>query len=469
MSDYPLDMPVPEFRRAGHEVIDWIADYLEGFRNLPVLPPVQPGDIGAKLSTSAPDHGEAIEQILADFRNIIVPGNTQWNHPRFHAYFSVSASGPGILAEALTAALNVNGMLWKSSPAFTELEVRVLEWLREWLGLPSHFFGVIYDTASTSTMHAMISAREFVDPESRTRGMRGDLTVYTSVQAHSSVEKGAMAAGFGQDNVRKIPVDAEFRMIPEALEEAIRADVAAGRRPCCVVPSLGTTSTSSIDPVGRIIEIAKRYGAWSHVDGAYGGPAAILPEYRWMTAESAGADSIVVNPHKWLFTPIDCSVFYMARPQVLRQALALTPEYLKTAQDSVAVNLNEYGVPLGRRFRSLKLWFVMRYFGLDRVRSLIGNHIRWAREFASWIEASDRFELAAPVPLSLVCFRLKGSDDANRALMDRINASGAAFLSHTVLNGRFVLRMALGNLRTTREDVELLWTRLQEEAPAASA
>jgi aromatic-L-amino-acid decarboxylase len=467
MSEFPLDMPAPEFRQAGRDVIDWIGDYLEGFRDMPVLPPVQPGDIAARLAPSAPDEGEPIDRILADFRNIIVPGNTQWNHPRFHAYFSVSASAPGILAEALTAALNVNGMLWKSSPSFTELEVRVLAWLREWLGLPEHFFGVIYDTASTSTMHAMIAAREQVDPESRTRGMRGDLTVYTSAQAHSSVEKGAMAAGFGQDNVRKIPVDAEFRMIPEELESALKADVAAGKRPACVVPSLGTTSTSSIDPVGKVLEIGKRYGAWVHVDGAYGGPAAILPEYRWMTAEAAGADSIVVNPHKWLFTPIDCSVFYMAKPEVLRRALALTPEYLRTAQDDVAVNLNDYGVPLGRRFRSLKLWFVMRYFGLNRVREILGSHIRWAREFASWIEASDEFELAAPVPLSLVCFRRKGSDEANRALMDRINASGVAFLSHTVLNGRFVLRMAIGNLRTTREDIELLWQRLQAEAAPA--
>jgi aromatic-L-amino-acid/L-tryptophan decarboxylase len=295
--------------------------------------------------------------------------------------------------------------------------------------------------------------------------MRGDLTVYTSSQAHSSVEKGAMAAGFGQDNVRKIPVDADFRMVPPALEAALDADVRAGKRPCCVVPSLGTTSTSSIDPVARTIEIAHRHGAWVHVDGAYGGSAALLPEYKWMTEESAGADSFVINPHKWMFTPIDCSVFYTSRPDVLRNALALTPEYLRTAQDDVAVNLMEYGVPLGRRFRSLKLWFVMRYFGLERMRAIIGNHILWAREFASWIKEDERFELCAPVPLSLVCFRLRGEDDApSRELMDRVNAEGTAFLSHTVLNGRFVLRMALGNVRTTREDVELLWQRLQAEA-----
>ncbi len=463
----PSDMPHEEFLEAGQEVLRWIADYLENIRDLPVLPRVQPGDVSAQLPVSAPETGEPIEDILRDFRNIIVPGNTHWNHPRFHGYFSVSASRPGILAEALTAALNVNAMVWKSSPAATELEVRVLSWVREWLGLPDTFFGTIYDTASISTMHGIIAAREFVDPESRTRGMRGDLTVYTSEHAHSSVEKGAMATGFGQDNVRKIAVDDRFRMIPGALAAALKEDVARGKRPCCVVPTVGTTSTTSIDPVREVVALAREYGAWVHVDGAYGGSAAIVPELRAQLMDGVElADSFVVNPHKWMFTPIDCSLFYTSRPDVFRRALALTPEYLKTAQDNIAVNLMEYGVPLGRRFRSLKLWFVMRYFGHQRMAAIIRSHIEWTREMASWIEADPRFELSAPAPLALVCFRMKGSDDLNRQLMDRINASGIAFLSHTVLNGRFVMRMSIGNVQTLRSDVELVWRTIQTEADA---
>lgn len=460
------DMPKREFQQAGYEVIDWIAQYLEGVRDLPVLPAMEPGDLTRQLPAHAPEQGEPIEQILADFRELIVPATTHWNHPRFHAYFSVSASGPGILAEALTAALNVNGMVWKSSPACTELEMTVLGWLREWLGLPEPFFGIVYDTASVSTMHGIAAAREFVDPESRTRGMRGDLTVYTSEQAHSSVEKGAIALGFGQQNVRKIPVDACFRMRPEALEEAMAADAAAGKRPCCVVPTAGTTSTASLDPVARVVEIAGRYGAWVHVDGAYGGSAAIVPELRHVLDGAAEAHSIVVNPHKWLFTPIDFSAFYTRRPDILRRAFSLVPEYLRTAEDGRAINLMDYGVPLGRRFRALKLWFVMRYFGRERMAAMVRSHVEWARSFASWVEQDERFELAAPVLLSLVCFRLRGSDEANRELMRRVNGTGRAFLSHTVLDGRFVLRFAIGNLRTTMEDVRLVWETVLAEAGA---
>ena len=359
------DMPPEELRRSGHEVIDWIADYLRDIRELPVLPRVQPGVIRDALPSTAPDHGEEIETILRDFRELIVPANTHWNHPRFHAYFSVSASGPGILAEALTAALNVNHMVWKSSPAGSELELVTLDWLRQWLDLPADYFGMIFDTASISTMHALIAARDFVDPDSRVRGSLGNLTVYTSEQAHSSVEKGAMAIGMGQANVRKIAVDSEFRMRPAELRSAMQADVNAGRRPCCVVPTTGTTSTSSIDPVKEVVDIGNDFGAWVHIDGAYGGTAAILPEFRPMLDGVERAHSIVVNPHKWLFTPVDCSVLYTREPEVLRRALSLTPEYLRTGQDGSVVNLMEYGVPLGRRFRSLKLWFVMRYFGLE--------------------------------------------------------------------------------------------------------
>lgn len=460
------DMLPGDFREHGNAVCNWIADYLDELRELPVLPRVEPGSLAAQLPAAAPEFGEPMDRILADFRELIVPATTHWNHPRFHAYFSTSASGPGILAEALTAAVNTNGMVWRSSPASTELEQVVMGWVREWLGLPDSFFGIIYDTASVSTMHALAAAREFVDPESRTRGCRGDLTVYASEQAHSSVEKGAIAIGLGQSNVRKIPVDCEFRMIPAALSGAIEQDIAEGKRPCCVVPTVGTTSTTSIDPVRPVVEIGKQYGAWVHVDAAYGGCAAVLPEFRHILDGSDGAQSMVVNPHKWMFTPIDLSILFTTRRDILRQAFSLVPEYLRTSEDDRALNLMDYGVPLGRRFRALKLWFVLRYFGRTGVADLIRSHIGYAQDFAARIAGDARFELAAPVPLSLVCFRYRGSDDQNRMLLDRINASGVAFLSHTVLNGRFVLRLAYGNMRTTREDVDTVWNLVQAEAAA---
>ena len=460
------DMPAEDFRRSGHQVIDWITDYLTDIRELPVLPRVNPGDVRNALPSSAPDTGEPIDAILRDFREIIVPANTHWNHPRFHAYFSVSASGPGILAESLTAALNVNHMVWKSSPAGSELELVTMDWLRQWLQLPGTYFGTIFDTASISTMHALIAARDFVDPESRTRGSLGNLVVYTSEQAHSSVEKGAMAIGMGQANVRKIAVDAEFRMLPEALRNALHEDVASGKKPCCVVPTTGTTSTTSIDPVADVVKIANEFGAWIHVDGAYGACAAILPELRSMLDGIEHAHSLVVNPHKWFFIPIDCSVLYTNRPDVLRRALSLVPEYLRTGQDDSVVNLMDYGVPLGRRFRSLKLWFVMRYFGLEGVQMVLRNHIAWAKELSEQIAAHPKMELAAPHPLSLVCFRVKGSDELSRELMERVNAGGLAFLSHTVLNGRFVIRLAIGNVRTTRADIQRVWECIQAEVCA---
>jgi aromatic-L-amino-acid/L-tryptophan decarboxylase len=460
------DMPAGDFRRHGNDVISWIADYLDGLRDLPVLPRVEPGALVNRLPGSAPEQGEPMERILEDFRELIVPATTHWNHPRFHAYFSVSASAPGILAETLTAAMNTNGMVWKSSPASTELELVVTGWVREWLGLPEPFFGLIYDTASVSTMHALTAAREFVDPDSRTRGVQGDLTVYTSEHAHSSVEKAAIAIGLGQRNVRKIAVDREFRMLPSELAKTLEADVAAGKRPCCVVPTVGTTSTTSIDPVRPVVGIAARYGAWVHVDAAYGGCAAILPELQHILDGAGSAHSLVVNPHKWMFTPIDLSILFTSRPDVLRQAFSLVPEYLRTAEDDRAINLMDYGVPLGRRFRALKLWFVLRYFGREGVSRLIRDHIRYAQDFAQRIVCDERFEVAAPVPLSLVCFRWRGSDAQNQQLLERINASGVAFLSHTVLDGKFVLRLAYGNLRTTAQDVDAVWSCLQSEAAA---
>ncbi|MGH9633006.1 MAG: pyridoxal phosphate-dependent decarboxylase family protein, partial [Bryobacteraceae bacterium] len=425
------DLPPEEFRRHAHEVVDWIADYLQSVGDYPVLAQMEPGELEAQLPASAPEKGEPMESILADFRTQILPAVTHWNHPRFHAYFSVSASGPGILGEMLASALNVNGMVWKSSPAATELEIVTLRWLREWIGLPQSFFGVIFDTASISTMHAIAAAREFTDPESRLRGGRQDLIVYTSEQAHSSVEKGAIALGFGRDNVRKIAVDSSFRMRPDRLAAAMEEDRRAGKRPCCVVPTVGTTSTTSIDPVDKIAVVAESHGAWMHVDAAYGGAAAILPELRHILAGSSRAHSLVVNPHKWLFTPVDLSVLYTSRPDVLKRAFSLVPDYLQTPESGRAIDYMDYGVPLGRRFRSLKLWFVMRYFGRERVIEILRSHIAWASEFADVVRQDPHFELAAPVPLSLVCFRYRGSDEANRQLLERINASGTTFLSHT--------------------------------------
>lgn len=458
-------MAPEEFRACGYEVVDWIADYLNHPERFPVLPSVEPGFLSGSLPPAAPEEAEPMARILEDFRSHVVPGITHWNHPGFHAYFAITGSEPGILAESLTAALNVNGMLWKSAPAATELEQVTLRWLLHWLDLPSDWFGILFDTASTSTMHGLAAAREAADPTVREYGGSRDLTVYTSEHAHSSVEKGAIAIGMGQRNVRKIEVDNEFRMRPDRLAEAIERDLREGRRPCCVVPTVGTTSTSSLDPVAEIAEIARRYKLWMHVDGAYGGPAAIVPEYRHLFAGMELADSMVINPHKWMGVPVDCSVFYTRRPDILRRAFSLVPEYLRTAEDGEVVNFMDYGVPLGRRFRSLKLWFVMRAFGREEIANRLREHIEWARELACCIQEHPDFELCAPAPLSLVCFRYRGSDEQNRELLERINACGEMFLSHTVLQGRFVLRFAIGNMRSTRDQIRRAWAEIQRLAP----
>ncbi len=457
-------MPAEEFSRTGRELIDWIAEFLANIRDYPVLPSVQPGDIAARLPGSGPEKGEPMERILADFRNIILPGITHWNHPGFHGYFSITGSAPGILGELLTAALNVNGMLWKSSPSATELEQVVLGWLREWVGLPEGFFGIVYDTASMSTTHGIAAAREQAAPEARLEGLKPGLVMYTSEQAHNSVDKAAIALGIGHRNLRKVPVDERFRMRPDLLSQMIEQDLRDGRQPFCVVATAGTTSTSSIDPIPAIADMAERHGLWLHVDGAYGGPAAIVPELRHVLAGAERADSIVINPHKWLFTPTDFSAFYTRKPEVLRRAFSLAAEYLKTSEDGRAVNLMDYGLQLGRRFRALKFWFILRYFGHERIIEILRSHVAWAREFASWVEADPDFELAAPVPLALVCFRHRGSNEQNRDLMDRVNTTGKAFLSHTVLNGRFTMRMAIGNIATTRDDITSLWSLIRKLA-----
>jgi aromatic-L-amino-acid decarboxylase len=450
-------MTPDEFRRHGHQAIEWIAGFLENPGRYPVLPPVKPGEFTDALPGRGPEEGEPMDTILADFERLVVPAMTQWNHPGFMAYFANSATGEGILGELLAAALNGNGMLWKTSPAVTELEQVTLRWLREWSGLPDDWFGLIYDTASTSSMHAIAAAREYVDPESRTRGAVRPLVVYTSEQSHSSIEKGAIAVGIGQENVRRIPVDDEYRMLPDALKALIEADIAKGLRPCCVTATVGTTSTTSVDPVPEIAAICRLYGAWLHVDAAYAGSAAIVPELRWAFEGCELADSLVTNPHKWLMTPMDCSIFYTSRPEILRRAFSLIPEYLQTAADPRAVNLMDYGVPLGRRFRALKLWFILRSFGREGLAARIREHVRLAREFAGWVDADPYFETVAPVNFSVVNFRYQGTDEENRRILERVNATGEVFISSTVLGGRYTLHLAIGNYQTTAAHVQRAW------------
>jgi aromatic-L-amino-acid decarboxylase len=461
-------MSPEEFRKAAHQAVDWIADFLAHAGDYPVLPAVAPGALADRLPATGPEQGEPIETILEDFRHLIVPGLTHWNHPRFLAYFANSASGPGILGEMLAAALNVNHMLWKTSPAATELEQVTLGWIREWIGLPPAFFGIIHDTASTATLHAVLAAREMACPEARRSGSSGSLVLYASEHAHSSVDKSALATGIGLANICHVPSDAECRMRPDALAAMIQSDINAGKRPFCVVATAGTTSTSSVDPVRQIGDIARRHGLWLHVDAAYAGPAAILEEYRHILDGAAEADSLVLNPHKWLFTPVDLSVLLTRRPEVMRQSVspAEIPPYLAAAHAERAVNFAEYSLALGRRFRSLKLWFVLRYFGRAGIVQVLRSHIHMARGLAAEIEKDARFELAAPVPFSLVCFRYKGSDEENQAILEGINTSGFALLSSTELRGRLVLRLAIGNVGTQWDDVRETWERIRRLAPS---
>jgi aromatic-L-amino-acid decarboxylase len=468
-----------QFASAAAEVVRWIDEYFREAERHPVLAQVRPGQVREGLPAAPPQHPEPFEAVWQDFQRVILPGVTHWNHPAFFAYFAITGSAPGVLGELVSAALNVNGMLWRTCPAATELEQVVLDWLRQMLGLPPQF-GVIMDTASVATLCAVAAARESLDLGIRTRGMAGRpdlprLRLYTSEQAHSSVEKAAIVLGLGQEGVRKIPTDAEYRMRPDALEEAVREDLRAGWRPACVVATVGTTSTTSVDPVDRIAEVCERYGVWLHVDAAYGGAAAILPEMRWVLEGCERADSFLVNPHKWLFTPIDCTAFYTRRPEALRGAFSLVPEYLQTPV-SDAVNFMDYGVQLGRRFRALKLWMVLRMFGVRGLQEALRKHLRLARQFAEWVDSSEEFQRVAPAPFSTVCFRhrapglsLEEANRFNERLVEAVNATGQAYLSHTVLRGRYVLRLAVGNLRTELRHVRRCWELLQEHARTLGA
>jgi aromatic-L-amino-acid decarboxylase len=469
-----------ELRAALEQAAEWCAGYLDRVGDLPVLAQVEPGQIAAALPEHPPVAGEALGDILADVDRVLIPGITHWNHPGFMAYFAISGSPPGILGETVAAALNVNAMLWRTSPAATELEQRVLRWVAELIGLPTGWFGEITDTASASTMYALAAARQAAGLDIRTRGMAGrtdlpPLRVYTSEQAHSSVEKACIALGLGQEGLRKVPTDAEFRMRADLLAGAVADDVAAGVRPIAAVATVGTTSTTSVDPVAAVADVCERHGMWLHVDAAYGGAAAVVPDMRHVLDGCDRADSLVVNPHKWLFTPVDCSLLYTARPEDLKAAFSLVPPYLTTPEDGGVVNLMDYGLSLGRRFRALKLWMVIRAYGAEGLASLISGHIELARRLAATIGSEPGWELLAPVPFSAVCFRRHpaGVDDEdelrrlNAAIIDRVNADGRAFISHTDLGGRYAIRVAIGNLATTAEHVDAAWELMREAAAVA--
>jgi aromatic-L-amino-acid decarboxylase len=473
------DMPPGEFRRIGHQIIDWAADYLQNIESLPVLPSTKPGDIRKQLPGAPPQKSGSFDAIMKDLNNIIVPGITHWNHPGFMAYFNSTSSGPGILGELLSAVFNTNGMLWKTSPANTELELVVVDWFRQMLGLKDSFFGIVYDTASTSSFHAIAAAREYVSLNIREKGLSGrrklsKLILYTSEHSHSSIEKDAIALGIGKENVRMISVDSKFRMNPEILKEQIKQDKKKGLTPFCVVATIGTTSATSVDPVPEIAQICKKENIWLHVDSAYAGVTATLPEMKKFFNGIDKADSFVVNPHKWLFTPVDFSILYTSKPKILKQAFSLTPEYLKTKEEDSTINFMDYGIQLGRRFRALKFWFIIRYFGVDGLQNRLREHIRLSKLFAKWIDENPNFKRLAPVNFGTVCFRVipknikneKKLNELNEELMNAINKTGKLFISHTKLNGKFTLRIVTSGLRTEEKHVKeaysLICSKLDE-------
>ncbi len=466
------DMQPEEFKKYGRELIDWIANYLDGVEKYPVLPDVKPGEIKSKLPGTAPENSEPMESILADVDKIILPGVTHWQHPGFMAYFNSTASGPGILGELLSAAFNTNGMVWKSNPASTELEETVLIWFRQLMNLPESFSGIIYDTASVSSMHAIAAARENLNLKIREKGMSGisKLMLYCSEHAHSSIEKGALTLGIGLDGVTKIAVDPEFKMIPAELEKAIQRDRVNGIIPFCVVATIGTTSTTSVDPLNEIAGICEREKIWLHVDGAHAGVTAMLPEMSSHFRGLERADSFVVNPHKWLTIPVDLSILFTRKPEILKRAFSLVPEYLKTAEDPVVINYMDYGIQLGRRFRALKLWFVLRYFGVNGLRKMLREHLRLGKLFASWVEKHSMFELLAPTPFSTICFRATPNgwnneielNLLNEKLMNEINSTGKLFVTHTKLNGTFTIRLVISGLRQQERHVKAAWQLIQD-------
>ncbi len=470
LPEQPPHMTPDEFRRQGHAVVDWVAEYMANVEQYPVLAQVAPGEIRAQLPPHPPEHPEPFADVLADLDSIIVPGLTHWQSPDFYAYFSANASGPSILGELVSAGLGVQGMSWATSPACTELETHMLDWMIEACGLPERFRssgtggGVIQDSASSATLCAILAARH------RAGGLDhlSRLCVYTSTQAHSSIEKGARIAGIPAERVRQIEVDEDFAMRPDALDAAIEADVAAGRVPAVIVATVGSTSSTAIDPVEAIADIARRHEVWLHVDSAFAGAATVCPEFAHLTAGLDRADSYVFNAHKWLLVNFDCSLFYVADRAPLLGALSILPEYLRNAatESGAVIDYRDWQVPLGRRFRALKLWFVLRHYGVSGLRAHIRRHVAMAEQFARWVEAHPDFELSAPVSVSLVCFRHRAGDDANRSILDACNASGELYLTHTVLDGQVVMRLAIGAVATEIHHVEAAWKAIVDASAA---
>ncbi|HNS99661.1 MAG TPA: pyridoxal-dependent decarboxylase, partial [Polyangiaceae bacterium] len=458
--------------------VQWVATYLQESHRYSVFFTIRPGQIAQSLAQHPPEHGERLEKLLRDVDTLIMPGITHWNHPGFFAYFGITGSAPGVMGEFIAAALNVNAMLWRTSPAATELEQRTLRWVAQMMGLPDTFFGEILDTASSSTFCALAAAREAAGLDIRNRGMAGrsdlpPLAIYTSSEAHSSVDKAAIALGFGRDFTRRIEVDDAYRMRPDRLSQAIESDLAKGIRPIAVVATTGTTSTTSVDPVRAIADICQQHDLWLHVDAAYGGSAAIVPELRWVLEGCERADSLVTNPHKWMLTPIDCSLLYTRHPDALKRAFSLVADYLAT-DDGDVTNLMDYGLALGRRFRSLKLWFVIRAYGRSGIAHIIERHVALANELATQIDDTPGWERLAPTPLSTVCFRhvppsLKDADAHNQAIVNKVNASGEVFVSSTKLRGSFAIRLAIGNASTRRQHVQRAWELLQKAAAETSS
>ncbi len=473
MSDSTYHMTPQQFREYGRAVVDWVADYYERIEKLPVLSQVKPGEIRSHLPDHAPDVPEAFEAILRDIDAVILPGVTHWQSPNFFAYFPANASGPAILGDLLSSALGVQGMLWATSPACTELETQVLDWLVTMLGLPEKFLsiamggGVIQDTASSSSLCALLAARERItNYTSNRKGCDGRLVAYTSTQAHSSIEKAAMVSGIGIDNLRLIDVDEKFAMRPESLARQIEADRNSGLTPFFVSATVGTTSSNALDPLPEIGSICRANNLWFHVDAAMSGTAALCPEFRSIQDGLELADSYTFNPHKWMFTNFDCNCFYVANRKSLIDTLSILPEYLRNqaTESGEVFDYRDWHIPLGRRFRSLKLWFVIRYYGVEGLRFHVRRHVALAQEFLQWVNKDERFEVAAPAPLNLVCFRHRGGDKANEELMNRLNRSGDLYLTHTKLDGRFTLRLCVGQTNTEERHVEHAWKRIQEEA-----
>jgi aromatic-L-amino-acid decarboxylase len=468
----PFHMSPEEFRRQGHAVVDWIADYHSRIESFPVLSRAKPGEIRSKLPAKPPEQGEPFDQILGDMESVVLPGITHWQSPNFYAYFPSNSSGPAILGELLSAGLGVQGMLWSTSPACTEVETHVLDWLVPMLSLPEKFLstrtggGVIQDTASSACLCALLAARERTTQfASNRKGGDGRLVAYCSTQTHSSIEKAMKVAGMGSDNLRQIEVDKDFAMRPEALARQIESDVKAGLLPCFVCATVGTTSSCAVDPVREIARICHNHNLWLHVDSAMSGTAALCPEFRFINDGVEFADSYNFNPHKWMFTNCDCSVLYVADRKHLIQTLSVLPEYLRNqaTESGAVIDYRDWHIPLGRRFRSLKLWFVIRHYGIEGLQHHIREHVRLAQQFADWVRDDSRIELAAPAQLNLVCFRLRAGDSATQLVMDRLNTSGDLYLTHTKLDGKFTLRFCVGQTNTQARHVEHAWQRIQQE------